>query len=42
MAAIFQMTFLKCIFLNETVLISSKMSLNFVPNGKINNIPALV
>ena len=36
MAAIFQ-----CIFLNENVLISIKISL-FVPNGQINNISALV
>ena len=32
----------KCIFLNENVLISIKISLKFVPNGQINNIPALV
>ena len=32
----------KCIFLNENVLISIKSSLKFVPNGQINNIPALV
>ena len=32
----------KCIFLNENVLISSKISLRFVPKGPINNIPALV
>ena len=30
----------KCIFLNENVLISSKISLRFVPKGPINNIPA--
>ena len=29
----------KCIFLNENVLISAKISLKFVPNGPINNIP---
>ena len=32
----------KCIFLNENVWISIKISLNFVPRGPINNIPALV
>ena len=32
----------KCISLNENVLISIKISLNFVPRGPINNIPALV
>ena len=32
----------KCIFLNENVWISIKMSLKFVPKGLINNIPALV
>ena len=32
----------KGIFLNEKVLISIKISLKFVPNGEINNIPALV
>ena len=32
----------KCIFVNENVLISIKISLKFVPNGQINNIPALV
>ena len=32
----------KCIFLNENVLISIKISLKFVPNGPINKIPALV
>ena len=32
----------KCIFLNETVRISIKISLKFVPKGPINNIPALV
>ena len=35
--AIFQ-----CIFLNENVWISIKISLKFVPEGPINNIPALV
>ena len=32
----------KCIFLNENVLISIKISLKFVPKGQINNMPALV
>ena len=32
----------KRIFLNENVRISIKISLKFVPNGLINNIPALV
>ena len=32
----------KLIFLNETVSISIKISLKFVPMGPINNIPALV
>ena len=32
----------KRIFLNENVLISTKISLKFVPKGPINNIPALV
>ena len=33
---------LKCIFLNENVWISIKISPKFVPRGPINNIPALV
>ena len=32
----------KCISLNENVWIAIKISLNFVPRGPINNIPALV
>ena len=32
----------KCIFLNETIRISTKNSLKFVPKGLINNIAALV
>ena len=32
----------KCIFLNQNVWISIKISLNFVPRDPINNIPALV
>ena len=32
----------KCIFLNENIYISIKISLKFAPKGPINNIPALV
>ena len=32
----------KCFFLNENVSIAIKISLQFVPKGPINNIPALV
>ena len=32
----------KCIFLNENVWISIQISLKFVPEGPVNNIPALV
>ena len=32
----------KCIFLNENIWISIKISLKFVPKGPINNISALV
>ena len=32
----------KCIFMNVNVWISHKISLKFVPNVRINNIPALV
>ena len=32
----------KCDFLNENVLISNKMPLKFVPEGQINNVPALI
>ena len=32
----------KCIFLNEKIFISIKISQKFIPNGPINNIPALV
>ena len=32
----------KCIFLNENIWISIKISLKFVPKGPINNIPLLV
>ena len=38
----FQDDIFKCIFLNENVWISLKISLKFVPKGSINNIPALV
>ena len=33
---------LKCIFLNENIWLSIKISLKFVPKGPINNITALV
>ena len=33
---------LKCIFVKNNIWILIKMSLNFVPEGHINNIPALV
>ena len=33
---------LKCIFLNENVLIWIQISLKFAPNGPINNNPALI
>ena len=32
----------KCIFLNENISIAIDISLKFVPEGRINNIPALV
>ena len=32
----------KCIFLKENIWISTNISLNFVPDNQINNIPALV
>ena len=32
----------KCIFLNENVWISIKISLNFIPKSPIDNNPALV
>ena len=38
----FQDDIFKCIFLNEYIWISIKISLQFVPSGPINNIPALV
>ena len=38
----FQDDIFKCIFLNENVWNSIKISLKFVPKGPINNIPALV
>ena len=41
MAAISRRHFQR-IFLNENVLILITISLKFVPNGQINNIPALV
>ena len=41
MAAIIPDDIFKCIFLNETMWISTNISLKFVPKGPINNIPAL-
>ena len=38
----YDVTMMKCIFLNENVCISITISLKFVPKGPINNIPALV
>ena len=32
----------KCIFVNENIWIPIRISLKFVPNGPINNIPALI
>ena len=42
MDAIFADDIFKCIFLNENVSISIKISLEFDPKGPNNNIPALV
>ena len=42
MAAISQTTFSNAFFLNENIWISIKSSLDFVPKGSINNIPALI
>ena len=42
MAVVLQTTFSKWIFLNEDVNISIDISLKFVPQGPMNNIPALV
>ena len=42
MAAILADDIFKCIFLNENVRISIKISLKFVPKRPINNIPVLV
>ena len=42
MAAIFSDDIFKCIFFSVNVWISLKISLSFVRNGPINNIPALV
>ena len=41
-AADFPADIFKCILLNENIRISIGISLNFVPNGSINNIPSLV
>ena len=40
--AAFPNNIFNCIFLNENVWISNKISLNFFPKGPINNISALV
>ena len=42
MANKFPADILKCIFMNENVWISIKISLNIVPDDPNNNIPALV
>ena len=42
MAAILADNILKCNFINENVLISITISLNFVPKGSIHNKPSLV
>ena len=42
MAVILAEDIFKCIFLNENVKISIKISLKFVPNGPIDNKSALV
>ena len=39
---LFPAVIFKRVFMNENVWISIKISLKFVPNGSINNIPALV
>ena len=41
MAATFTDDILKCIFLNENIRILIQFSLKFVPNGPIDNIPAI-
>ena len=38
----FQDDIFECIFLNENVWFSIKISLKFVPDSQINNIPGLV
>ena len=42
MATILTDDIFKCIFLNENRWISINISLNFIPRGQINRIPALV
>ena len=42
MAGVFSGDVFKCIFMNENIWISIKISLKLVPKGSINNIPALV
>ena len=42
MAAIFADGMFQCIILNVNIWISNKISLEYVPQGPINNIPSLV
>ena len=42
MAAILADDIFKCIFVDDSIWISIKISLKFLPEGAINNIPALV
>ena len=42
MAPIFADIIFKCIFLNENLRVLIHISLKFVPNGPVNNIPALL
>ena len=42
MAAILADDIFKCIFLNENVRISIKISMKFIPKGPIDNNPAFV
>ena len=41
-AAIYTGDIFKCIFLNENIRITLKISLEFVPKAPVNNNPALV
>ena len=42
MTAISQTKHSNAFFISENIIISSKISLKFVPTGPVNNIPALV